>query len=183
MAFNVLFPYLTRRASLAIAIMASFAFAVPVSANADPGSFLKSLEGEWRGSGLYRFEGRRTDERIRCRVTNTYDAATQRLSLTGSCATAQLKNSVEGYLTEDGGKVSGALLGTLDGSRMTKSTGSVKGNQLVVLANFVDNATGTLYRSQQVIRRTGKGFEADFYWYDNKLGKFAKSGSIDFTSR
>jgi hypothetical protein len=51
------------------------------------------------------------------------------------------------------------------------------------MANFVDNATGTLYRSQQVIRRTGKGFEADFYWYSNRLGKFTKSGSIKFTSR
>jgi hypothetical protein len=183
MAFIEFFIDVTRRASLAIAVMTSFAISLPASANADPGSFLKSLEGEWRGSGLYRFEGRQTDERISCRVTNTYDAAAQRLDLSGDCATAQIKNSVKGYLKEDGDEVSGALLGTLDGSRMTKSTGSVKGNQLVVLANFVDNATGTLYRSQQVVRRTGKGFEADFYWYDNRLGKFAKTGSIKFTSR
>jgi hypothetical protein len=183
MAFNELFPDVTRRASLAIAIMASFVIAVVGPANADAGSFLKSLAGEWRGSGLYRFEGRQTDERISCRVTNTYNAAAQRLELNGKCATAQIKNSIQGYLTEDGGNVSGALMGTLDGSRMTKSTGSVKGNQLVVLAYFVDNATGTLYRSQQVIRRTGKGFEVDFYWYDNKLGKFAKTGNIKFTNR
>lgn len=176
------FTDVTTRASLAIA-MASFEIALPASANADAGSFLKSLEGEWRGSGFYRFEGRQTDERVSCRVTNSYDTAAHRLNLSGVCAAAQLKNSIQGYLTENGDKVSGALLGTLDGSRMTKSTGSVKGNQLVVLASFVDNATGTLYRSQQVIRRTGSGFETDLYWYNNKLRKFIKTGSIKFTSR
>lgn len=177
------FAHGTRRACVAIAIMASFVIGVPASAHADAGAFLRSLEGEWRGDGFYRFEGRQTDERISCRLTNAYDAAAERLNLNGACAIAQVKNSVQGYLEEDGNNVSGALLGTLDGSRMTKSTGSVKGNQLVVLANFLDNATSTLYRSQQIIRRTAKGFEADFYWYDNKLGKFAKSGSIEFTSR
>ena len=164
-------------------MMASFLIASSAVANADPASFLKSLEGNWSGDGLYRFEGRRTDERVSCRVTNTYDESAQRLNLAGSCATAQLKNSIQGYLSGEGGKVSGALLGTLDGSRMTKSTGSVKGNQLVVQASFVDNATGTLYRSQQVVRRTQQGYEADFYWYDNKLQKFTKSGTIEFTSR
>jgi hypothetical protein len=183
MAFSTTFTDAMRRPTLAAAILASFATGLPAPSIAGAESFLKSLEGDWRGTGFYRFEGRQTDERLICRVTNTYDATNQRLDVNGDCATAQLKNSVQGYLKEDGDKVSGALMGTLDGSRMTKSTGSVKGNQLVVLANFVDNATGTLYRSQQVVRRTGKGFEADFYWYDNKLGKFAKSGTIKFTGR
>lgn len=183
MALINFFTNISKRACLAIAVMASVAIGVPASAIADSGSFLKSLEGKWRGSGLYRFEGRKDNERLSCRVINTYDASAHQLSLSGDCATAQFKNSIRGKIKEDGNRVTGAMMGTLDGSRMTKSTGSIKGNQLVVLANFVDNATGTLYRSQQVIRKTGRGFEADFYWYDNKLGKFTKSGNIKFTSR
>ena len=171
------------RAGLGLAIVVAAAATIPASALADAGSFLKSLEGKWSGNGYYRFEGRETDERISCRVLNEYDEAEGRLSLTGSCASAQIKNSMEGYLATDGDKVSGVLLGMLDGSRLTKSSGSVNGDRLVVLANFVDNATNTLYRSQQVIRRTDKGFEADLYWFDNKLGEFSKSGTIKFSSR
>jgi hypothetical protein len=183
MAIIEAFTDAVRRPGLAAAVLASVALGMPASSIAGASSFLKSLEGNWRGTGFYRFEGRQTDEKLICRVTNTYNATNQRLDVTGDCATAQLKSSLSGYLMEDGDKISGALMGTLDGSRLTKSTGSIKGNQLVVLANFVDNATGTLYRSQQVVRRTGKGFEADFYWFDNKLGKFAKSGTIKFTGR
>ncbi|MGI9399649.1 MAG: hypothetical protein ACR2O0_00210 [Rhizobiaceae bacterium] len=177
------FRALMKRTILATTILALSVISVPSLAIADAGSFLKSLEGEWRGRGLYRFEGRNTDERLNCRVTNTYNEAAERLSLKGDCATAQFKNSIQGQLAKDGNNVSGAMMGTLDGSRMTKSMGSIKGNQLVVQAYFVDNATGTLYRSQQIIRKTGKGFEADFYWYDNKLGKFTKSGNVKFTSK
>ena len=183
MSFIKIFTAIIRRICLPVAVIASFLIAMPAFAVADAGSFLKSLEGEWRGSGLYRFEGRKDHERLNCRVTNIYDNSVQQLSMKGDCATAQFKNSIQGLIKKNGNNITGAMMGTLDGSRMTKSTGSFKGNQLVVQANFVDNATGTLYRSQQIIRRTGKGFEADFYWYDNKLGKFTKSGNVKFTSR
>lgn len=183
MAFIHSFAKTTTHPLIAVAIMASSAVGISVPTHADAGPFLQSLEGEWSGDGFYRFEGRQEDERVRCQVSNSYDAAERRLDVNGVCGTAQLKNPIRGSLVQDGNKVSGAMMGALDGSRMTKSTGSIKGNQLVVRANFVDNATGALYRSQQVIHKKGDGFEADFYWYSNKLGQFTKSGTIRFTSR
>ena len=66
---------------------------------------------------------------------------------------------------------------------MTKSTGKVNGNELVVSANFVDNATGALWRSRQVVRKTGEGFSADFFTFENAKGEFVKSGSIQFSSK
>ena len=122
MAFIAVFTETAKRISLAVAIMTTFIVGATATANADVGTFLKSLEGEWRGAGFYRFEGRETDERISCRVSNSYDPAAGRLSLTGTCAAAQLKNSMQGYLTKDGDNVTGALLGMLDGARLTKSS-------------------------------------------------------------
>lgn len=168
-------------------LLASLALAVPVAANtataqADAGAFLKSLEGGWRGSGVAKLPGRETEERISCRVTNDYDSNANELSINGSCATTQFKGSVSGKLNYTGNDVTGALMGSFDGSRMTKSTGKVDGNELVVSANFVDNATGALWRSRQVVRKTGEGFSADFFTFENAKGEYVKSGSIQFSS-
>ena len=169
-------------------LLASLAMAVPAVgspnvARADAGAFLKSLEGGWRGSGVAKLPGRESEERISCRVTNDYDGNANELSINGTCATTQAKSTVNGKLNFSGNEVTGALMGSFDGSRMTKSTGKVNGNELVVSANFVDNATGALWRSRQVVRKTGKGFSADFYTYENAKGEFVKSGSIQFSSK
>lgn len=175
-----------RRSVLVYGASAMFAVFLAVSPNyaqADAGTFLKSLEGGWRGSGVARIPGRETEERISCRVTNAYSDSSNELSINGSCATTQFKSSVQGKLSHSGNDVTGALMGSFDGSRMTKSTGTVSGNKLVVSANFVDNATGALWRSRQVVRKTGKGFSADFYTFENSKGKYVKSGTIRFSSK
>jgi hypothetical protein len=155
----------------------------PVAAMADAGSFLKSLSGSWRGGGVARFPGRESEERISCRITNAYDAAASELSVRGDCATTQMKSAVQGKLNHSGNEVTGALIGSFEGSRMTKSTGTVSGNRLVVSANFIDNATGNLTRSRQIVRLTGKGFEADFYLFDNAKNQYVKFGSMRFSSK
>lgn len=163
-----------------IAIVLAFS---PKSAQADAGNFLKSLEGGWRGSGAAKLPGRDTEERVSCRVTNTYNDSSSELSINGTCATTQFKSAVQGKLNHTGNDVTGALMGSFDGAKMTKSTGSVSGNKLVVSANFVDNATGALWRSRQVVRKTGKGFSADFYTFENSKGKYVKSGTIKFSGK
>ncbi|MGI9399915.1 MAG: hypothetical protein ACR2O0_01560 [Rhizobiaceae bacterium] len=173
----------TRLAKLAGLVIAGLLAFGPGAALADAGQFLKSLEGGWRGSGVAKLPGRETEERISCRVNNAYSNSSNELSVNGTCATTQFKSSVQGKLNHDGNDVTGALMGSFDGARMTKSTGTVKGNQLVVSANFVDNATGALWRSRQIVRTTGKGFSADFYTYENASGKYVKSGSIKFSSK
>lgn len=155
----------------------------PVAAMADAGSFLKSLAGSWRGSGVARFPGQKSEERISCRVTNAYDAAASELSVRGNCATTQVKSTVQGKLSHSGNEVTGALIGSFEGAKMTKSTGTVSGNKLVVSANFIDNATGNLTRSRQIVRRTGSGFEADFFIFDNSKDLYIKFGSIQFSSK
>ena len=167
----------------ASALLAVFLAASPNSAQADAGTFLKSLEGGWRGSGVARIPGRDTEERISCRLTNAYSNSSNELSINGTCATTQFKSSVQGKLNHSGNDVTGALMGSFDGSRMTKSTGSVSGNKLVVSANFVDNATGALLRSRQVVRKMDKGFSADFYTFENSTGKYVKAGTIKFSSK
>lgn len=173
---------------LPIACMAAGLFAADMAvrstpAMADAGSFLRSIAGDWRGRGTAKIPGRETEERISCKVQNQYDDSGSALVVRGNCATTQSKSSVSGKLEHSGNRVSGSLIGAFAGATITKSDGEVAGGQLVVSTNFVDNATGTLTRSRQVIRKTGGGFKADFYLYDNKLGKFAKAGSLDFTAQ
>jgi hypothetical protein len=155
--------------------------ACPDAAMADAGSFLRSIEGSWRGRGTAKIPGRRDVERVICQVENAFLAADSALEINGNCATTQSKSSVSGRITFSGDSVSGSLIGNLDGATITKSDGSYADDELVVSTNFLDNATGDLTRSRQVIRKTEAGFEAEFYTFDNRQGKFLITGSIRFS--
>lgn len=162
--------------------LAIMALAGPSPAAADAGSFLLSIEGAWKGRGTARIPGRENEERISCKVDNRYEEKSAALEITGNCATTQSKSSVSGRLSHSGDEVTGSLMGTFEGATITRSSGKLSGNRLVVSTNFLDNATGNLTRSRQVIRKTGSGFEAEFYTYSNKQRKFVKAGSIAFSA-
>jgi hypothetical protein len=153
----------------------------PHAAMADAGAFLQSIEGSWRGRGTAMIPGRRNAERVICQLENAFLATDSALEINGNCATTQSKSSVSGRITFSGDSVSGSIIGNMDGATITKSEGSFSDDELVVSTNFLNNATGDLTRSRQVLRKTEPGFEAEFYTFDNRQGKFLKTGSIRFS--
>ncbi len=156
--------------------------ALPGVARADTaGEFLKGLEGSWRGRGSAVIPGREKSERISCQVTNSYEG--KALVVSGECASTQGKTSVSGRLNHSGDAVTGSFINAFKGASMTKSSGSVSGGRLTVSSNFVENATGQLARTQQVIRKAGSGFKADFFVFDNASGAFEPAGSITFSQK
>lgn len=172
---------------LQLALLAALAAAGFASAGAGPAhaadgaSFLKELEGSWRGRGSAWLPGRKAPERVTCQVTNRYDGGS--LVVDGECASTQGKTKVSGKLTSSGNSVSGALLNAFEGATITKSTGSIEGERLVVSSNFVNDATNQLTRTRQVVKLGSGGFTAEFFTYDNGTGKFEPAGDISFSGK
>ena len=144
------------------------------------GEFLKSLEGHYRGRGSAEITPGRPAERVACQVSNRYDAKASALVVEGNCASTQGKSKVDGRITHQGNDVSGMLISSLDAS-VTKSTGYMKDDRLRVFTSFVENVTKKLTRTLQVISHADNGYEADFYVFDNKSGKYEKSGHMSFS--
>lgn len=156
--------------------------AMSVPAQSGQGAdFLKGLDGSWRGRGSALIPGRDEPERITCQIAGTF--ADDALSVTGECASTQGKTRVSGRLVSDGSKVSGSLINALAGAELTRSSGSVEGGRLVVASDFVQSATGKLTRTQQIVRRSGGGFTAQFFTYDNASGRYEPAGDIKFSAK
>lgn len=171
-----------RFAALLVAALSGVAGCAGAAMAADAGSrFLASLAGEWNGRGSAKLPGREKAERVSCRIATKWDEAARTLEITGACATTQGKSPVSGRLTLDGAAVSGSFLGNFDGATPTRSSGTVSGNDLVVQTAFVNDATGQLMQTRQVIRRGGAGFSSEFYLFDSGSGRFEKSGSMSFS--
>lgn len=165
----------------ALAVAALLSAPVSTPARADAASdFLKGLEGSYRGRGSAIMPGREKSERITCQVTNNYEGSA--LVVNGECASTQGKTSVSGRLSHAGDKVTGSFINAVRGASMTKSSGKISGGRLTISSSFVENGTGRLARTQQVIRKSGSGFKADFFLYDNASGTYQPSGSISFSA-
>ncbi|MEZ5870357.1 MAG: hypothetical protein R3D32_00680 [Nitratireductor sp.] len=149
---------------------------------ADPaGDFLAQLGGSYRGRGMAKILNRDKAEPVSCKVSNVYVAEKSELEVNGECASAQGKSKVNGSITHNGNSISGALIASVDGSTVTGSRGSLNGGELVINSNLVDNATGNLTRTRQVIRIDGGGFVAEFYSYDNKSAQYELNGTMRFS--
>ena len=179
---NTLFRFALAPAALLALVMTGPLAPAPAHADA-AGVFLKSLQGSWRGRGTALIPGRPSAERITCRVNNSYQAASLALKVDGNCATTQAKSAVRGQLVHKGAAVTGSLMNAIEGSTMTQSTGKVSGNKLTVSSSFVDDRTGQLTRSRQIIVKTAGGFQADFFLYDNAKAKYEHAGQVVFTQR
>lgn len=147
------------------------------------GDFLRNLEGTWRGRGSATIPGRDTPERITCQITNTYEPASGDLIVAGECASTQGKTPVQGKLSHQGNAVSGSIISSLRGATVTTSSGSVSGSRLTVSSSLLEDATGRLVRTQQVIRKSGSGFEAAFFTYDNASGAYKPAGNLVFSTK
>lgn len=147
-------------------------------------AFLRQLQGSYRGRGVALIPGRPKEERVICQLTNQFEEEGSALVVEGECASTMGKTRVEGRLAQEGERVTGSLMNALKGSTMTRSRGVFsEDGALVVFSSFVNNSSGNLTRTRQVIRKEEAGFAADFYTFDNASGDYEPVGSIAFSAQ
>ena len=100
--------------------------------------------------------------------------------MNGKCASSQGARVVKGAISHKGDVVTGTYISLRSDVEMTKSTGNVGSDSLAIFSYFVDAMTGNLTKIRQVLKLTGKGFEADFFSFDNKTKKYESAGTISF---
>ena len=153
------------------------------AAHADTGSeFLKSLEGSYSGRGVARILGEE-QSKVSCRISNSFDASASKLSMNGECAGTQGKSSVRGGVTAKDGGLSGTFVSPGSSMKVTRSSGSVNGQSMVLAATMFDERAGKLVKVRQIIRRTGSGIKIAFFTFNNASGKYEDSGSLDLRRR
>jgi len=152
---------------------------------ADTASLFKRFSGDFRGSGISVVGASGKKVRITCQLTNTYskdaqDKSSGQLKMNGKCASSQGARVVKGTISHTGDAVTGTYISLRSDVELTKSTGTVSSNSLAIFSYFVDGMTGNLTKIRQVLKLTGKGFQADFFSFDNKTKKYESAGTISF---
>ncbi|MBO6674177.1 MAG: hypothetical protein JJ908_05525 [Rhizobiales bacterium] len=116
-----------QKLSARIALASVVLLALPTTGWSD--SLLASANGDWTGNGSLRISLDGALEPARCRVSNTYDASTSQLSLSGRCAVPGQTWTIEGMLVPDGGGYSGQWRDPRNDT-MVPLTGQRAGSQL-----------------------------------------------------
>ncbi|MFK5979131.1 MAG: hypothetical protein QM488_09620 [Rhizobiaceae bacterium] len=165
-------------------LFVSVAFAPDTSVYAaDAASFLKGLDGSFRGRGKASYAKGKKKVNVSCQISNKLSADGNKLEVTGVCATTQGKANVKGQLILAGTKISGAFFSPSANMNLTKSFGEIKGNVLTVTSYFVSDQSGMLTRIKQVVQRTAKGFSSSISTYDNASKTYRQSGLIKFKKK
>lgn len=153
------------------------------SAHADASQeFLKSLEGSYSGRGVARILGEE-QSKVSCRISSTFDNSASRLSMNGECAGTQGKGNVSGGVTANNGKLSGTFVSPGSGMKVTRSSGQVNGQSMVLATTLFDERAGKLLKVRQVVRRTGSGIEVSFFTFNEGSGKYENSGGLNLRRR
>lgn len=165
-------------------LFVSAIFATGTSAYAvDAASFLKGLDGSFRGRGKAIYANGKKSVNVSCQIANSLSSNGNDLKITGVCATTQGKAKVKGKLSLSGSKFSGTFFSPSATMKLTKSYGVVKGDALTMTSFFVDNRSGLLTRIQQVVQKTSSGFSSSISTYDNASKKYKTSGTIKFKKK
>lgn len=69
-----------------------------LTGNAGAADFLSGAAGAWTGSGTARASPDAAEEPLRCRIENTYDERTGRLSIEGRCAAPGRIIKIQGHI-------------------------------------------------------------------------------------
>ena len=147
-----------------------------------PEAFLQALEGEFRGRGEARIAVSRSEERISCRLDNSFDSSRQALDVVGTCATTQGKADVNGKLVLQDGEVVGSFLSPFRDSEITQSDSKFSEDRLVISTSMVSKSTGNLSRMRQIISRDeGGGFRSVFQKFDNASDAYQDTGYVEFS--
>jgi len=150
---------------------------------ADAATFLKGLDGSYRGRGKAFFMDGKKAVNVSCRIANEVSADGSSLKVTGVCATTQGKANVNGELQVKGKKITGAFFSPSANMKLTKSHGEVKGRELIVISYFVDSQSGALTQIKQIVQKNGRGFSSHILTYDNASKKYQQSGTIKFKKK
>lgn len=153
-----------------------------VNAEENAENFLESLNGEFRGRGEAILELSNRQERVSCKLDNTFNSENKVLEIAGVCATTQGKAEVEGKLSMVNGKVVGSFLSPFKNSKITKETSNYDDGKLVISTAFVSNDTGNLTRMRQIVVNDEKGgFNSTFQKFDNASGAYKDTGYVEFS--
>ncbi|MBL4890530.1 MAG: hypothetical protein JKX91_01630 [Rhizobiaceae bacterium] len=150
---------------------------------ADAASFLKGLDGSFRGRGKATYADGKKSVNVSCQIANRLSSDGNDLTISGVCATTQGKAKVNGQLKLSDSKFSGTFFSPSATMKLTKSYGVMTGDALTMTSFFVDNSSGTLTRIKQVVQRTATGFSASISTYDNASKKYRTSGIIKFKKK
>ncbi len=167
--------------ALAVVLIMCLTVAAPVQAEPAAG-FLNSMAGTWRGKGRVYISKKSENAQIRCKITSTLNKIKRKLSNKGRCATAQRKVRVSGAIGYSAGnnRVSGSYLGALGNTVITRSFGTVNGNQLTLDTTFLDEKANRVTQARSVIRRLSKRkFTVTLFEKDG--GSYLNRGKITFT--
>ncbi len=122
-----------------VAILAAAVTAAALPALADP---LPDMAGVWTGSGWARQTPGGAKEAVRCRLTNTYNAAARRLEIDGQCAVPGKRLTIGGALIEgDAGRVRG-FWSNPDGPGRTQISGQTQGDAVYFTFRAKEPGTG-----------------------------------------
>ncbi len=167
----------TKAAALAVILVA------PGVAYAGAADIFTKLQGEYRGSGTSIVGSSGKKVRVSCQLKNTYDKGSGKLKMKGKCASSQGSRIVSGTIIHSGNNVTGTYISLSSGIKITRTSGKVGGRSVSVFASYVDEANGSLGKIRQTIKLTGKGFQADFFHFDNDTKKYKSVGVISFRKK
>jgi len=115
-----------------------FAFAAP-SAQADEGSYLRSLGGSWAGKGTVLVRTNSSPVTVTCRFTSNASASS--LALDGNCRGLMvISRSIGSRLKSSGGKYTGTYTGSSSG--VARLTGTRRGHALNLAIRWAKNVNG-----------------------------------------
>lgn len=150
----------------------------------DASNFLANMEGEFRGKGTTHVALTKSQERVNCKLKNSFNAESGELQINGRCATAQGHAKVKGALTAANGSIAGSFLSPQIGKSVTRSNGKFENGELVLQLEMTDNMTGKKSQYVQIIRGVGgAAFETTLGKYDPSRGGYVQQGHITFAKR
>ncbi len=155
-----------------------------VFAQDDASRFLAKMEGEFRGKGTTHVALTKSEERVNCKLKNSFDQTSGELQISGRCATAQGHAKVKGALMVSNGQIAGSFLSPQIGKSVTDSNGRFENGELVLRLEMTDNLTGKKSQYMQIIRDVeGAAFETTLGKFDSAQGGYVQQGHIKFAKR
>jgi hypothetical protein len=144
--------------------------------------FLKAMDGKYRGRGKVTLVTSNKEERVSCRIENSFDNQNQQLVMSGECATTLGKTSVQGTLTFLDGAITGSFIAPFPDSELTDSNSEFIEDKLIIITAFMNNESGETWRIRQTVSASDDGgFQSLFQNYDPITKVYEDTGEMNFT--
>ncbi len=166
--------------ALCITAMMGTSNAVASDASMD---FLKSLDGKFRGRGIAVLPVSGREERVSCQLDNVLDEESQKLSITGRCATTQGKMEVSGeLLIKSDGNFDGIFISPSKDMELKESIISFTENALTISTTTLDKRNGKTSKAKQIVNldEAGSGFSSVFEYFNATKNEYQSLGTLKF---